>query len=258
MTFIEITVCLENFATVAALKQRTSQHYQENMFLKKDINLKSLLFQNFGQWLYSLCSRGQTWKKLQAALADILLEIMLFWGLFESNIPSFLTEDGARRDKDWEMRLDQWKIEDGGLWIENRPTRFQDFIMPHQYSIHIFLFIHCRKIRYFEDIVELWIFRLRTIYNFFQVCLQSTFAKQVFYFNYFVYENLKNHKRPPGGQNIADGIWKGLYPLISEIHSQAVKHWQHSLWGTVSTDLKQKKRTESCSPATTIPSPPHT
>ena len=78
MTFIEITVCLENFATVAALKQRTSQHYQENMFLKKDINLKSLLFQNFGQWLYSLCSRGQTWKKLQAALADILLEIALF------------------------------------------------------------------------------------------------------------------------------------------------------------------------------------
>ena len=47
------------------------------------------------------------------------------------------------------------QIEDGGLWIEDRPSRFGDFIMPHQHLIHIFLFIHCRKSRYFEDIVEL-------------------------------------------------------------------------------------------------------
>ena len=41
--------------------------------------------------------------------------------------------------------------------------------MPHQYLIHLFRFIHCCKSRYFEDIVKVWIFRLRTIYNFFQV-----------------------------------------------------------------------------------------
>ena len=53
------------------------------------------------------------------------------------------------------MKLLEFKIEDGGLWIEERPLRIEDFIMPHQQLIHIFLFIHCRKIRYFEDIVEL-------------------------------------------------------------------------------------------------------
>ena len=33
----------------------------------------------------------------------------------------------------------------------------------------MFLILLCRESRYFEDIVKLWIFRLRTIYNFFQV-----------------------------------------------------------------------------------------
>ena len=42
--------------------------------------------------------------------------------------------------------------------------------MPHQHLIHMFLFVLCRESRYFEDIVKFWIFRLRTIYNFFQVC----------------------------------------------------------------------------------------
>ena len=37
------------------------------------------------------------------------------------------------------------KIENGGLWIENRPSRFEDFITPHQHLIHAFLFIHCRE-----------------------------------------------------------------------------------------------------------------
>ena len=41
--------------------------------------------------------------------------------------------------------------------------------MPHQHFIHIFLFIHCRESRYFEDIVYLCFFCLRMIYNFFQV-----------------------------------------------------------------------------------------
>ena len=45
------------------------------------------------------------------------------------------------------------KIEDVGLWIEDRPSRFEEFIMPHKHLIHIFLFIHCPESRYFEDIV---------------------------------------------------------------------------------------------------------
>ena len=43
------------------------------------------------------------------------------------------------------------KIEVAGLWIE-------DIVL-------------CRESRYFEDIVKFIIFRLRRIYNFFQVCL---------------------------------------------------------------------------------------
>ena len=63
----------------------------------------------------------------------------------------------------------EFKIEDGGLWIGDRHSIFEDSIMPHQYLIHIFLFILCHESRYFEDIVKLGIFRLRTIHNFFQV-----------------------------------------------------------------------------------------
>ena len=47
------------------------------------------------------------------------------------------------------------KNEVGGLWIEDRPSIFEDFIMPHQHLIQIFLFIYCRESRYFEDIVKL-------------------------------------------------------------------------------------------------------
>ena len=93
--------------------------------------------------------------------------LRIFWAKY----PVLLTEDGGKRIEDGEMRLDQgdlrygwWrmkhlvlKIEDGGLWIEDRPSRFEDFIMPHQHLIHIFRFIHCRELRYFEDIVKLWI-----------------------------------------------------------------------------------------------------
>ena len=83
--------------------------------------------------------------------------------------PILLNEDGGRRVEDGKLRLDQgegWrmnhlelKIQDGGPWIEDRPSKFQDFIMPHQHLIHIFLFTHSRKYRYFGD-----------IYNFSQVC----------------------------------------------------------------------------------------
>ena len=48
-----------------------------------------------------------------------------------------------------------FKIEVEGLWIEDRQSRFEDSIMPHQHSIHIFLFILCRESRYFEDIANL-------------------------------------------------------------------------------------------------------
>ena len=56
-----------------------------------------------------------------------------------------------------------FKIEVEGLWIEDRQSRFEDSIMPHQHLIHMFLFVLCRKSHYFEDIVKLRIFRLRTI-----------------------------------------------------------------------------------------------
>ena len=61
-----------------------------------------------------------------------------------------------------------FKIEVEGLWIEDRQSRFEDSIMPHQHLINIILFVLCRESRYFEDIVKFTIFRLRTIYNFFQ------------------------------------------------------------------------------------------
>ena len=49
----------------------------------------------------------------------------------------------------------EWKIEDEGIWNEDRPSRFEDFIMPHQHLIHKFLFIHCRESCCFEDILTL-------------------------------------------------------------------------------------------------------
>ena len=67
----------------------------------------------------------------------------------------------------WKEKL-EWKIEGGGLWIEAGQSRFEDSIMPHQHSTHILII--CRESCYFEDIIKLWIFCLRTIQNFFQVC----------------------------------------------------------------------------------------
>ena len=49
----------------------------------------------------------------------------------------------------------EFKIEDGGLWIEDRQSRFEDLIMPNQHLIHVFLFIVCRESCFFEDIVKL-------------------------------------------------------------------------------------------------------
>jgi len=49
----------------------------------------------------------------------------------------------------------EFKIEDGGLWIEDRQSRFENLIMQTHYLIHEFLFIVCRESHYFEDIVKL-------------------------------------------------------------------------------------------------------
>ena len=49
----------------------------------------------------------------------------------------------------------EFNNEDRGLWIKDRPSRFEDFILPHQHLMHIFLFIHCHKSRNFEYIVKL-------------------------------------------------------------------------------------------------------
>ena len=47
-----------------------------------------------------------------------------------------------------------FKIEVEGLWIEDRQSRFEYSITPHQHLIHMFLFIFCHKSRYFEGIVK--------------------------------------------------------------------------------------------------------
>ena len=89
------------------------------------------------------------------------------------------------RKKSWQWRnevwwrwfeVEGWRIEDLGYkikierqCIEDRQSRFEDSIISHQNSIHMFLFVLWREWRYLEDIVKFWIFRLRTIYNFFQV-----------------------------------------------------------------------------------------
>ena len=46
---------------------------------------------------------GQTWKKLQALLEDILLEITLFLGKY----PVLFIEAGKRRFEDEKLRLDK-------------------------------------------------------------------------------------------------------------------------------------------------------
>ena len=49
----------------------------------------------------------------------------------------------------------KFKIECGGLWIEERLSRFEDSVMPHLHLTHVFLSILCRETPYFEDILNL-------------------------------------------------------------------------------------------------------
>ena len=46
-----------------------------------------------------------------------------------------------------------FKIEGGGLWIEDGQSRFEDSIVLNQHLTHIFQIILCRESGYFEDIV---------------------------------------------------------------------------------------------------------
>ena len=46
------------------------------------------------------------------------------------------------------------KMEVEWLWIEDRQSRFEDSLMPHQHLIHIVLLILCRESRYFEGSVK--------------------------------------------------------------------------------------------------------
>ena len=49
----------------------------------------------------------------------------------------------------------EFKIECGGLWIEERHSKFEDLIISYQHLMDILLFILCPKSRYFLDIVKL-------------------------------------------------------------------------------------------------------
>ena len=142
----------------------------------------------------------QTWKKLQvvqAALADILLEISLFWGYFESNILYFWVrmEEKGLTIEYWGLikKIGGRRMENGGFRVQNWGWRAMDWGQAikiwgfHHATLILILFILCRKSHYFEDIVKLKIFRLRMIYNFFQVCiadrLRQVKSGQVSYFN---------------------------------------------------------------------------
>ena len=65
----------------------------------------------------------QIWKKLQAALVDILSEITLIWGLCEPNIPFFLCrmekEDLKTKNWSWIKEILGRRIEKGGFRIKN-------------------------------------------------------------------------------------------------------------------------------------------
>ena len=132
-----------------------------------------------------LCRPGKSCKRCKRRLRTFCWKSRYFEDFLSQKSRSFywgwrymrrrcVNEAGSRRFEEggWRMKHLELKIDDGGLWIEVRPSKFEDFIMPHQYLIHIFWFIHYRESRNYEDIVKLWIFRLRTIYNFFQVWAQ--------------------------------------------------------------------------------------
>ena len=85
--------------------------------------------------------------------------------------------------------------------------RFEDSIMSHQHSIHMFLFKLCYESRHFEDIVNLWIFCLRTIYNFNQVCTKHHSSM----------ENIQPQFTEQAYLGIEEQKWKCWYRLVNEV-----------------------------------------
>ena len=65
--------------------------------------------------------------------------------------------------------MEELGFEVEGICIEDRQSRVEDYKMPHQHLIRMFLLFLCCESRYFEDTVTFRIFRLRMSYNFFQV-----------------------------------------------------------------------------------------
>ena len=49
----------------------------------------------------------------------------------------------------------EFRNEAGGLWIEDRQSRFEDFTMLPPQLIQIILVVLCRETHYFEDILKL-------------------------------------------------------------------------------------------------------
>ena len=47
-------------------------------------------------------------------------------------------------------------MEDLGFKIEDRQSKFEDSYMAHQHLIHMFLFVLCRKSRYFDEDFQLF------------------------------------------------------------------------------------------------------
>ena len=47
------------------------------------------------------------------------------------------------------------KLEDGGLRIEDRHSRFEDLIMSHLHLTHVFLFIfcHCKAMNFLLEVI---------------------------------------------------------------------------------------------------------
>ena len=87
-----------------------------------------------GLRLIMLMSCGQTWKKLQAvqaALADILSKITLFWGHFELKTPHFLLkiEEEVLNMEDWGSIKEKWgcMMENWGLRIQKWGWRVVDW-----------------------------------------------------------------------------------------------------------------------------------
>ena len=55
----------------------------------------------------------------------------------------------------WGMEDLEFKIENEGLWIEDRQSRFEDLLLSKQHLIDVFLFNLCCKSRHFEDFLKL-------------------------------------------------------------------------------------------------------